>query len=185
MSAIGAIIGSMGTALLAAAPGRMVTRAFKDFADRQKSELTAGLYTLISRGQDDTTDYAEYLKVLLVGQIQLAEDATPDQIEEAELAMVDEVRRFARGCQGAAVRVSGWQQSMQLEAPYGWVSFELRVGPLDLVPDLDVSTLASFITFHADTDIPPLESAAEHAKWLAGDQTTSKPDAEDTVTLPQ
>lgn len=45
--------------------------------------------------------------------------------------------------------------------------------------------LAPFTTFHDYLDAPPFDSAAEHAKWLAGDQTTSKPDAEDHVTLPQ
>lgn len=186
-SAIGTLLGSMATALGAAAPGRSVTRALKDFGDRTKAELTAGVYTLLSRGQDKIDDYSEYLKVMLVGQIQLSENATPDQIEEAELLMVDEVRRFARGCQGANVSVKGWQQSQQLEAPYGWISVDLLVGPFDLVPPLDTAVLADFITFHADTDIPPFETAAEHAKWLEEppDQTTSKPDAEDSVTLPQ
>lgn len=51
------------------------------------------------------------------------------------------------------------------------------------VPD----TVTPFETFHADLDIEAHETAAEHQKWLAEppDQSTSKPDAADTVALPQ
>lgn len=170
MSIIGTIIESMKTALATAAPARSVTRALKDFSDRNKTELTAGIYTLISKGQVNTSRYDEHLKVLLVGQIQLTEDSTPDQIEEAELLMIDEIRRFVDGCQGVQVMMKSWQQSQQIEAPYGWVSAEIQVGPLDLSPSVDLATLGSFITFHADYDLAPKDGTI---------------DATDIVTLPQ
>lgn len=68
----------------------------------------------------------------------------------------------------------------------GVVQIELA-GEQALPDPLDEASLAPFVTYHDNLDIPPLESAAEHAKWLQEppDQSTSKPDAEDQVTLEQ
>lgn len=56
--------------------------------------------------------------------------------------------------------------------------------PMNMTYEVDETTLDDFITFHSYMDIEPHESATEHNKWLQepSDQTTSKPDAEDTVT---
>lgn len=56
--------------------------------------------------------------------------------------------------------------------------------PMNMGYEADLAGLDDFVTFHADTDIPPHESSAEHDKWLAEppDYTTSMPDAQDTVT---
>ena len=52
----------------------------------------------------------------------------------------------------------------------------------DLVAD--ESLLAPYETFAALYDVPPLTPAA-HADWLAGNLSASRPDAADTVALPQ
>jgi len=44
--------------------------------------------------------------------------------------------------------------------------------------------LSDFQTFAAQYDLPPLDDAAAHQAWLAGDYSNSAPDARDTVTLP-
>lgn len=44
--------------------------------------------------------------------------------------------------------------------------------------------LDDFETFDAQYDVPPHDNAAAHAAWLAGNYTTTAPDARDTVTLP-
>lgn len=46
---------------------------------------------------------------------------------------------------------------------------------------LDEATLTPFEKFEVQWDIPTHETAAEHEKWLAGDESTSKPDAKDSV----
>lgn len=46
------------------------------------------------------------------------------------------------------------------------------------------AVLAPFETFDVQYDIPPI-TPAEHGAWLAGNYTTSNPDARDTVVLPQ
>lgn len=45
--------------------------------------------------------------------------------------------------------------------------------------------LASFETFHAQYDVPPHVSDAEHRKWLTGDYSQTRPEAQDNVPLPQ
>lgn len=49
----------------------------------------------------------------------------------------------------------------------------------------DPALLAPFQTFAAQYDVAPHDPWGEHRKWLAGDHTTSTPDAADTVALPQ
>lgn len=51
--------------------------------------------------------------------------------------------------------------------------------------EVDEAALASFETFDAQWDIPRQENAGEHRKWLQGDTSTSKPDAHDSVQMPQ
>lgn len=46
-------------------------------------------------------------------------------------------------------------------------------------------TLTPFETFHAQYDVPPHVSDAEHRKWLTGDYSQTRPKAQDTVSLPQ
>ena len=115
-------------------PARIVTRSLKDFAERQPAELKRGIYTLISQGE---SGYANYLtrmamdgtqRLLLVGQIQLGEQDAPQAVEDAELAMVEEIKEFCRDLPPALVCLSmtGFTQSGQLEAPYGWVGINLE-----------------------------------------------------------
>lgn len=48
----------------------------------------------------------------------------------------------------------------------------------------EASSLADFLTFVAQYDIPAHDSEAEHQKWLDGNFSSSKPDASDSVSLP-
>lgn len=49
----------------------------------------------------------------------------------------------------------------------------------------DLDSLTPFETFDAKYDIPTHQTAAEHQKWLGNDYSTSRPDAEDEVAVPQ
>lgn len=133
---VDATLESLRTALAAALPGRVVTRSFAPMARRSLDELQAGVVTLINKG---AKDYANYLgreaqlgtlEVVLIGQLKV-DDALPSlAIEQAELQMVGEIEAFLRGAMPAGVRdclANGFAQSGQLEAPYGWVAFELEV----------------------------------------------------------
>ncbi len=176
MSVIGTLLANLETALIAAAPTRVVTRTLKDFSDRRKEDLMAGVFTLVHRGQKDMRSYQEHLQVLLVGQVLVAEKAAaelkalPETVEEAELLMIDEIRRWADGVQGAQVSLVGWSQSQQIEAPFGWVAVEIDIGPLDFSAfTLDPATLDNFLTFRANYDLAPMDGQI---------------DATDSVTLP-
>ncbi len=162
-SQIGMILNSMQASLQTAVPTRTVTRSLRDFADRSKEELAAGIYTLISRGEQRIDAPLEFLGVLLVGQFEVAENATGEVLEEIELRMFDEVRYFAAGCQGAYVQVQSTRQSMQIEHPYGWINAELLVGPFSLPEIIDPATLDDFITFHADYDLAPADLVVDAA----------------------
>ncbi len=164
MSAIGIILEALKTALQAAAPARVVTRELRDFGDRSEVDLKQGIYTLISRGQQEMRSRREYLRVLLVGQVMVDEKAAGDALEEAELLMIDELRRFKDGVQGAQVNIASWQQSQQIERPHGWISAELEVGPFDFSTAADPATLGDFITFKADY--------VEDGQTLASDEVT-------------
>lgn len=65
------------------------------------------------------------------------------------------------------------------------VSVSTRILPDKISLDANPDAFAQFVTFHADYDLDPFSSAAEHGKWLQepGDFSTSKPDLSDTTTL--
>lgn len=74
------------------------------------------------------------------------------------------------------------------EAGIAAVEITLQSTPIELSADYgpdELGELADFKRFHADVDIQPHASSAEHAKWLGTppDQTTSKPDAVIDVAL--
>jgi|GEM_PF-483027 len=56
--------------------------------------------------------------------------------------------------------------------------------PVSADDPVDLTTLADFITFSGQIDIPPHEDETEHDKWLAEppDYTTTQPDAQVIVT---
>lgn len=187
MSQIGAIVGAMLASLAAGFPARRTDDSVIDFADRSESDLVAGVYTLISDGQPGPIEAeVEYINVMLVGQVMVAESASGGDIQEAENLMIDELKTFRRAAT-VKIDISSIQQSRQLELPYGWIRASLRVGPFDLTPPFDGSALTPFDLFHADWDIPSFESGAEHSNWLEepADHATSVPDATDDVTLEQ
>ena len=88
-----------------------------------------------------------------------------DGVGTARLARVDNLFTGAVERQGLAVYSAAFSLPVpfQLGAPAG---------------------LDTFATFAAQLDVPPFDTAAEHAKWLAGNYNASNPDARDTVALP-
>lgn len=186
MSQVGQFLDQMRAAMSSGFPARVCTRSLLDFAERDEEDLDAGTYTFLADGLPEVGDYASYLGVMLVGQVHAGEDRTAAEVEELELTMIDEILALKRAA-SVHIDITAIHQSRQLEVPYGWVRAQLRVGPLDLTPPVPDAELDDFVTFHADWDVPPHESAAEHQKWLnePPDHSTSAPDATDDVTLEQ
>ncbi len=156
MSKIGTIITGIETALTAAAPGRAVTRDLNDFSDRNESDLKNGIFTLLASGlkQIPGEDELMYnIPLSIVGQVLATnDDDTGSTVEELELLMIDDINRLVSGITGIRLKVESARQSMQVEAPYGWIAFDLLAGPLDF-EDIDISSLADFITFHAESQL--------------------------------
>lgn len=87
---------------------------------------------------------------------------------EGALSLVDVQNLYSGEVdrQGLAVYAATFQMTMSFPA------------------DVDLAALADFETFDAFYDIPKFETDVERKKWLAGDFTTSKPDAEDKAQVP-
>jgi len=151
-SQYGNIIAAIAIALAQSAPLRTVVRDLKDFADYDETVINAGVYTLISKGVNADDSDIEYLDLLLVCQVLVDEESAPSAVEEIELQMIDEVRTFTQKIQGVRIVRGRFRQSAQIDAPYGFISGELKVGPFDFDLAAD-STLADFITFHADSQL--------------------------------
>ncbi|MDD4926941.1 MAG: hypothetical protein PHF58_10615 [Methylotenera sp.] len=117
-----------------ALPNRLFSRDLKDFAQRQEIELETGIYTLLSSGeggyqnllgraaQDGTAQMA------LLGQFKLPEDSAGSAVEDAELDMVQEIKDFLITLPPTLCRLqmTGFTQSKQLEAPFGWIVIDLQ-----------------------------------------------------------
>jgi hypothetical protein len=127
---------NLRAALAAHAPSRTVSRDLLDFDLRPATELAAGVYTVLLGGERDFVDYvgrvAQYgkLSITIVGQIQIAEDATSVAVQNAEFAMVEEIKAFARRLDLPAgvesLTVQSWASGQGIEAPFGWVALSLE-----------------------------------------------------------
>lgn len=113
---------------------RVVTRDLMDFSERADADLVKGVYTLVSGGEGNYKNYSgrEAMdgaqRLSLIGQFRLDEDALGSAIEDAELAMVDEIKALLRTRPAtlAQLYMLGFQQSKQLDKPYGWVAINLE-----------------------------------------------------------
>ena len=130
--------------------GRVVTRSYRDFAHRLDSDLQAGIYTVLPGGvreyPHERSDHEEasgqtampVFAFRIIGQGVLEEAAEGDAIDAAEFAMVAELEAFADAVisddtqdqyeELCRIRLLGWDQSSQLEAPYYWVAARFELG---------------------------------------------------------
>ena len=122
-------------ALATAYPKRVVSRDLADFADRKKQDLAAGIYTIVNLASDQYPNYRGRegnfgrVQIVLLAQIELAESSTPSQIEDAELAMLEELQAFTRTVlpQGIdSLVLTAHRSSGQLEHPYGWIACQME-----------------------------------------------------------
>lgn len=125
---------SLRDALQTACPSRIVTRSFADFADRESEHLAAGIYTVMSQGEGEYQNLNGRAardgvqRIVLSQQIELTEQDSGEDIEEAEFAMIEEVKAFMRALPASlcCLEMTGFQQSGQLDRPYGWVLVNLE-----------------------------------------------------------
>lgn len=135
MSETGNVMNALKTALAAACPARVVTRELRDFNDKPRADLLAGVYTLIAGDEGNFPNYRGRegnfgdLQVALIAQIEVAENASAEDLEEAESTMIDEIKAFTRTALAApidSIVITALKRSQQLEHPYGWVLFDIE-----------------------------------------------------------
>lgn len=134
MSNLSARMTLIKNTLAARYPARAVTRSFKDFPARKADDLKRGIYTLISYGESGYQNLRERAamdgrhRMLLVGQFQLGEKAATEEVEDAEFAMVEEIKAFVRELPPAlaCLDMTGYRQSGQVDHPYGWIAVDLE-----------------------------------------------------------
>ncbi len=122
-------LNALVTSLTQALPNRHITRSFKDHSMWQDSLLVSGLWQLLS---DNGSDYNGELSLaggihnlLLIGFIRVEDDTEPEVIEKAELSLLEEFGDFLDSDDNCGLEMLSWQQSKQLEHPYGWVLVSL------------------------------------------------------------
>lgn len=149
------MVAAVAAKLAEIAPARVVTRTYMDFSHRKESDLSKGVFTLLSSGvkryptdyidsgdNDPAWESATALPVFafrVLGQGVLAESADGVAIEAAEFSMLAQIEALANALvkdetlawHGELVRavLKGVDQSNQLEAPYYWIAalFELEI----------------------------------------------------------
>lgn len=135
MSVLGARMAMIAATLVALYPARAVTRSFQSFEQRKREDLLKGIFTIVSRGEGGYANYngREAMdgrhKVLIIGQIVLAENKTPAEVEDAEFTMVEEIKAFVRALPPAlcSLVMTGFEQSGQLLHPYGGITIEMEM----------------------------------------------------------
>lgn len=129
------LMAALHAQLTTAMPTRVVSRDFVDFSQRKEADLLAGVVTVIAQGEREYSDVigraaqGGTLGVILVGQVKVAENAAPSAVEDAEFALVGELKAFCLAVApplGALV-LRSFRQSGQLEHPYGWIAAEMEM----------------------------------------------------------
>lgn len=99
-------------------------------------QLVAGVLAVTLRGESGWATYRGReaqlgtLQVVIVGQLRVAENVERGAVEDAEIALANEIKGFLAGVLPAPLRAcvaTGYAQSGQMDFPYGWVAFECEV----------------------------------------------------------
>jgi hypothetical protein len=186
MSLIEQMIHAMTFALGKRYPKRLVTTNLVDFADRKSTELEQGIYSLVFVRQSDFSAYSEKVDLMLVGQVALRDSATGAEVQATELQMLEEIKSFIQSAPFDLFRMVATKSasSAQLEAPYGWVSVDITIGPFDssdlILPLHELDGLANVVV---NFDIQPFASKTEHQQLLNDESVPNLPDAMDLIQV--
>jgi len=133
------VMAGVAAGLGAALPMRNVQRGLVlDAASLNNKQLEQGVLCLVSQGGGAFWNYQGRegdggdLDVTVVGFVKVGEKTPTEAIEQAELALVEDVLGWCRGIGPGdapldAVIPQSWRQSGQLEHPFGWVAMKLKV----------------------------------------------------------
>ncbi|WP_067519515.1 hypothetical protein [Endozoicomonas ascidiicola] len=115
-------------------PEQLVTREWRDRDHYKKEQRNIGIHALLYRGEMSSDNpYASTIKVLIYGLTRVHQkNGDGLQLEQQELAMIQQLKGFTQSDAGALVRINNIVTSLQVECPEGWYMAECEYGPLDL-----------------------------------------------------
>ncbi len=117
-------------ALKAAAPTKTVTRSFEDLRDSDSDDLMVGVFSIISGGESGFKSFDHQRvcegkqEIIIVGQKLLHEGAKGVDVENAELAMINDITTMLNSHLTAdiqSLKLKRYEQSRQVECPFSWV----------------------------------------------------------------
>jgi len=121
--------------LQALLPARHVVRGLQDPAQLGDALLMQGVIALVAEGTNGWADFSgregEYgtLKFAAVCYLRVADDASTEQLEQAEAAIEEDLLTWCRAIKAApldAVYPKDVAYSRGLEAPVGWIVMALE-----------------------------------------------------------
>lgn len=133
---ISTLLTAMRAHLRAFLPQRVVSESLIDPANADRQDLLSGVICLVSEGGGNFANYLGregelgQLRARMVGFVLVEENAPPVDVEAAELALLDDVLRWTRypnAPAGTTVVPADFNQSKQLEHPFGWITLGLEV----------------------------------------------------------
>lgn len=126
------LLDGIEASLFARLTGRVVRRGLVDPAQADQADLLNGVVCIVARGGGKFANYLGRegqlgaMEVALVCFVKVDDDTQPQAVEQAELALLDELLDWTKNGVGYALPKE-WRQSEQLEHPYGWVVLTLDV----------------------------------------------------------
>lgn len=127
---------ALDASLRTALPKRIIKRGLQHFDAHTPAELCCGVLMLIS---DSETDFNPSMgmpaksgthKIIVVGHCKTDEMACPSELEIAEMDLIEDLKAWIRQPPaGMDLLPEQFQQSRQLEFPYGWITAFIDVVP--------------------------------------------------------
>ncbi|WP_367846454.1 hypothetical protein [Rhodoferax sp. WC2427] len=130
-------LAAMVASLAARMPGRTVQRSLpKDPAGLQVADLVPGLVCIVAAGGGSFANWSGRegelgsMNVKVVAFLAVDEDTEPQAIEQAENALLADLLAWCQDIKPEPlddVVPGNYQQSSQVEHPYGWLVLDLTV----------------------------------------------------------
>jgi hypothetical protein len=114
-------------------PQPFVTRSFEHFDTRGDKKLKDGVWTIVNKGGGSFNSPVDVslleggINIILLYQFRLADNVKGIDIEEEEFKAYDKLINIIDAATGSThcFDIEGFQQSMQIERPYGWIAISL------------------------------------------------------------
>lgn len=131
---------SIRASLAAVLTARVVTPDVRPLDQRDATDLFKGVVAVAGGGEDGFPDGPGFEArgglgaFALICDLQVGQDTDPHEVEDAELALVAEVKAWVEMVNltrslDCRVRIVRWVGSGQEKHPYGWVVFHMQTTP--------------------------------------------------------